>query len=107
MRLETNLLSRDWTVSHKGRTFYVNYTAADCQTLVLCNRGNWEIRQETDDGTEELNEYSFKDDTPEQQRQTQKNALLKHELIKFCIDNWDNQFMLDIKEEFFEQKDIM
>ena len=107
MRLETNLLSRDWTVIHKGRTFYVNYTEADCQTLALCNRGNWEVWQETDDGTEELNEYSFKDDTPEQRRQAQKNAHLKHELLRFCIDNWDNKFIQQLREKLQEQKQLL
>jgi hypothetical protein len=107
MQLETNIISRDWTVIYKGRTFYVNYTEADCQTLALCNRGNWEVWQETDDGTEELNEYSFCDDKPEQKRQVRKNARLKEKLVKFCIDNWDNQFMQEIKEQFLEQKDLL
>ena len=107
MQLETNQISRDWTILHNGRTFYINYTEADCQTLALCNRGNWEVWEETDDGTEELNEYSFKDNTPEQRKQAQKNAHLKRKLIRFCIDNWDNPFMQEIKEQFLEQKDIM
>ena len=107
MQLETNIISRDWTVIYKGRTFYVNYTEADCQTLALCNRGNWEVWQETDDGTEELNEYSFSDDTPGQRKQAEQNARLKEKLVKFCIDNWDNQFMQEIKEQFLEQKDLL
>jgi hypothetical protein len=107
MQLEANLISRDWTVSHKGRTFYVNYTEADCQNLALCNRGNWEVWQETDNGTEELNEYRFKDDTPGQRKQAEQNARLKEKLVKFCIDNWDNQFMQEIKEQFLEQKDLL
>ena len=49
----------------------------------------------------------FKDDTPEQRRQAQKNAHLKHKLVRFCIDNWDNQFMQEIKEQFLEQKDLL
>ena len=26
MQLESNLISRDWTILHQGRTFYANYT---------------------------------------------------------------------------------
>ena len=107
MRIETNQISRDWTVIHQGRTFYVNYTEADCQSLALCNRSNWEVWQETEDGTEELNEYRLSDDKPEQRKQTEQNARLKKKLVKFCIDNWDNQFMQEIKEQFLEQKDLL
>ena len=54
MKIEQNIISRDWTVLHKGRKFYVNFTESDGQTLMLCNRGNWEVSEETDDGVEEL-----------------------------------------------------
>ena len=107
MQLEKNQISRDWTILHNGKRFYVNFTESDGQTLALCNRGNWEVWEDTEDGVEELNEYCFKDDTPEQQRQAQKNAHLKDELVRFCIDNWDNQFMQEIKEQFLEQKDLL
>jgi len=33
--VETNQISRDWTVLHEGRTFYVNFTESDGQTLAL------------------------------------------------------------------------
>lgn len=107
MQLETNQISRDWAILHNGRKFYVNLTESDGQTLALCNRNNWEVWQETDDGTEELNEYGFSDDKPEQRKQTEQNARLKEKLVKFCIDNWDNQFMQEIKEQFLEQKDLL
>lgn len=54
MQLEANQISRDWTILHKGRKFYVNYTDSDGHTLALMNRGNWEVLEETDDDTEEL-----------------------------------------------------
>ena len=107
MRLETNQISRDWTVIHKGRTFYVNYTEADCQTLALCNRNNWEVWEETDDGVEELNAYVFKDDTPEERANAEENSLLKERLIRFCIENWDNKFMQELKENLQEQNEVL
>jgi len=107
MRLETNQISRDWTVIHKGRTFYVNYTEADCQTLALCNRNNWEVWEETDDGVEELNACVFKDDTPEERARAEENSLLKEKLIRFCIENWDNKFIQDLREKLQEQKQLL
>ena len=45
MKVEQNIVSRDWTVLHKGRRFYVNFTESDVQTLALCNRDNWEVSE--------------------------------------------------------------
>jgi hypothetical protein len=28
-------------------------------------------------------------------------------LIRFCIENWDNRFMMDIKEDLEEQKEAL
>ncbi|MDD5134566.1 MAG: hypothetical protein PHP01_04045 [Phycisphaerae bacterium] len=68
MQLEANQISRDWTILHNGRTFYVNFTESDGQSLALLNRDNWEIYEETDESTEELDIYIFGDDTPQQKR---------------------------------------
>jgi hypothetical protein len=107
MRLETNQISRDWTILHDSRKFYVNYTDSDGQTLALCNRNNWEVWEETDDDVEELNEFVFKDDTPEERARAEKNSLLKERLIRFCIENWDNHFMQEIKAKLQEQKELL
>ena len=107
MRLEVNQISRDWTILHDGRKFYVNYTESDGQTLALCNRNNWEVWEETDEGTEELSEYVFKGDTAEQQRRAEENSVLKEKLIKFCIESWDDRFMQQIKEELREQREAL
>ncbi len=98
MQVESNQISRDWTVLHEGRTFYVNFTESDGQSLALLNRDNWEILEETDDSTEQLNIYIFKDDTPQQKRMARQNAKLAEELIKFCVKNWDNSFMQEIRK---------
>ena len=99
MQLETNQISRDWTILHNGRKFYVNYTDSDGQTLVLLNRDNWEIWEQTDEETEELDVYSFSTDTPQQKKTVEENIRLADELIKFCIKNWDNKFMQEIKKD--------
>ena len=107
MHFETNQISRDWTILHEGRTFYVNYTESDGQTLALLNRDNWEVLEETDDDTEELNVYVFKEDTPGQREKAQENTLLKEKLIRFCIENWDNKFIQEIKKEMDEQLELL
>ena len=107
MQLEANQISRDWTILHDGRKFYVNYTDSDEQTLALMNRNNWEVLEETEDGPEELNVYVFKDDTPKEREFAAKNALLKEKLVKFCIENWDNSFIKEVIKEIAEQAQLL
>ena len=107
MQIKANQISRNWTILHKGRTFYVNYTESDGQTLALCNRDNWEVWEETEEGTEELDAYSFQGDTPKEQAGAQENSLLKEKLIRFCIENWDNPFMQEIKDKLQEHKELL
>ena len=107
MHCETNQISRDWTILHEGRRFYVNYTESDGQTLALLNRDNWEVLEETDDDTEELNVYVFKEDTPGQREKAEENVRLKEELVRFCIENWDNEFIQEIKKEMDEQLELL
>ena len=102
MELKANHISRDWTVMHNGRRFYVNYTDSDEQTLTLMNRDYWEVLEEIDDDTEELNVYAFKGSNRKERMLAAKNAKLKEELVKFCIENWDNSFIQQIKEEMAE-----
>ena len=98
MKIEQNTISRDWTVVHEGRTFHVNLTESDGQTLLLCNRENWEVHEETEQGTEELSPYVLGESTPEKEREAQENAWLMDKLIAFCIRNWNNTFMQELKE---------
>jgi len=107
MRLTQNQLSRDWTIEHEGRTFYVNYTQSDGQTLALLNRDNWEVWEQTEDGTEGLNIYGFGDDTAEERKTVQENSELMKRLIRFCIENWDNGFLQGIREDLHEQKEAL
>jgi hypothetical protein len=104
MQLESNQISRDWTVLYDGRTFYVNYRQSDMQTLALCNRDNWEVLGETDDGPEELDIYGFERSGPDGRGKANENFKLMKRLIRFCIENWDNGFMREIKEDLQEQR---
>ena len=107
MQQESNQISRDWTILHNGRRFYVNYTESDGQTLALMNRDKWEVLEETDDGPEQLTIYIFRGDTPKQRKAANENALLKEKLIKFCIENWDSKFMQEIRKEIAEQAKLL
>ena len=107
MQLEANQISRDWTILHKGRRFYVNYTDSDTHTLALMNRSNWEVLEERDDDTEELNVCVFKSSTRKERKCAEKNARLKEQLVKFCIENWDNDFIQQIKKEMADQAELL
>jgi hypothetical protein len=104
MKIEQNTISRDWTVLHKGRRFFVNFTESDGQTLALCNRDNWQIHEQTDDGIEEFDACVLSNSSPEEQKRAQKNAEMIDKLIRFCIANWDDRFMQDMKENLEEQR---
>ena len=63
----------------------MNYTDSDGHTLALMNRGNWEVLEERDDDTEELNVYVFKASTRKERKLATKNALLKEDLVNYVI----------------------
>jgi hypothetical protein len=39
MQLQANQISRDWTVLHDGRKFYVNYTQSDTDSRAIALMG--------------------------------------------------------------------
>jgi hypothetical protein len=104
MEIEQNTISRDWTVLCEGRRFFVNFTESDGQTLALCNRDNWQIYEETEEGIEELNAYVLSTSSPEEREQAEENERVIQKLIAFCIANWDNDFMRELKEKLEEQR---
>jgi hypothetical protein len=104
MEIEQNTISRDWTVLHQGRRFYVNFTESDGQTLALCNRENWDIQEEAEDGTDELNVYVLSNSSLEEREQAEENAGVMDKLIAYCIRNWDNVFMKELKRDLEEQR---
>ena len=102
MKIEQNTISRDWTILHKGRRFFVNFTESDGQTLALCNRGKWQIHEESEDFIEELDPYVFSKSGDEEREQAEENAKIIDKLISFCIRNLDNKFMQEVKHELEE-----
>jgi hypothetical protein len=104
MKIEQNVISRDWTVLHEGRRFYVNFTDSDGQTLALCNRENWEIHEETDESIEEFDAYVFNDTGPQEREQAQENADMIDKLIDFCLAHWENEVAWEMTERREMQK---
>ena len=104
MEIQQNSISRDWTVVHEGRLFHVNFTESDGQTLALLNRENWEIAEKTEDGTEEFSACEFNDSSPTERKQAEKRVRIIDELVAFCIENWENGFMKEVKEEMERQR---
>ena len=104
MEIEQNTISRDWTVLHEGRRFFVNFADSDGQTLALCNRDTWEIHEETDDGTEELNAYAFSDSSLEARAKAQGNAEMIDKLIDFCLAHWENEVAREMTENMEMQR---
>jgi len=92
VKIEQNIISRHWTVLHQGKKFYVNFTESDGQTLLLCNRDNWEVLEESEDCIEELD------------CRDKENIGLLEELLAFCIDNWDNEFMHELLDDIWGQR---
>ena len=104
MKIEQNTISRDWIVLHNGRGFFVNFTESDGQTLMLCNRSNWKITEETGDGVQEVSACVFKGSSAAELKQADENTGLIEKLIAFCIENWDNEFMHEVQDELWGQK---
>lgn len=77
----------------------MNFTESDGQTLMLCNRNNLDVSEETDDGVEELSVYLFKDSSAAEQKRAEENVKLIEKLIAFCIENWDNEFLREVQDE--------
>jgi hypothetical protein len=104
MEIEQNTISRDWTVTHEGRRFYVNFTESDGQTLALCNRDNWEIQEETEGSMEELNVHVLSNSSPEEQEQAEENAGVMDRLIDFCLARWENEVAWEMTENIQKQR---
>jgi hypothetical protein len=98
MEIEQNTISRDWTVLHEGRRFYVNFTESDGQTLALCNRENWQIQKGTENGIEEFGACVFKDSSLTEREQAQENVEMIDELRDFCLAHWENEVAWEMTE---------
>ena len=77
----------------------MNFTESDGQTLVMMNRDSWEITEETDDGTVELNGYVFSSMTEQERQKAADDVKLVKAIITYCIENWDNDFMQQLEQD--------
>lgn len=75
---------KNFTVKHKGKTYYVDYLNSDGQILGLSNRDYWEVYNEDD---EELPNHKIKGDKVILNK---KELRLKIKLIKFCIKHFED-----------------
>lgn len=98
MEIEQNTISRDWTIVHEGRRFFVNFTDSDNQTLALCNRENWQIHEETEDGTEKLSPYVSENSNAIERENAPKNADIMEQLIDFCLGHWEHEVRCETAE---------
>lgn len=46
MKLIKSVIEKNFTVEHKGKTYYVGYLNSDGQILGLSNRFHWEVYDE-------------------------------------------------------------
>ena len=87
MKLLQSTLERNFTVKHKGKTYYVDYLNSDGQILGLMNRFNWEI---LDEELEEVSTLGFKGMSKEEKKEVDRTVKLTNKLIKFCIKHFDD-----------------
>ena len=99
MKIEQNTLIREEIIKHEGRTLFVNFIESDGQTPALINHDNWEITEETEDGTVELNGCLFSRMTQKERRKAAQETAMIKAIITYCIENWDNAFMQALEQE--------
>jgi hypothetical protein len=104
MEIEQNTISRDWTVLHEGRRFFVKFMDSGGQTLALCNRESWQIQEETEGRIEESGACAFGESSLEKQAKAQENAEIIDMLIDFCLAYWENEVAWEMTENRQKQR---
>ena len=104
MRLEQNTISRDWTVTHEGRRFFVDFACRDAPIPGVYDREKWRIREETDEGIEEFGACVSNDSSPEEQAKAEERAGMIEKLIEFCLGYWEDEISREMTEHLEEQK---
>ena len=79
-------MEKNFTIKHKGKTYYVGCLNSDGQILGLTNRYTWEVY---DEAGEELDVYFFKGAKSKEKEQIKKNRRLYYILIKYCIRHFN------------------
>ena len=96
MRLAQSTLERNFIVMHKGKEYFVNYLNSSGLIPNLSNRFHWEI---LDENHEELNIFEFENSTKEEIKEIKNNIKLREELIKFCIEHF-NDYSPNFKDDY-------
>lgn len=86
MKLTQTAVQKFFTVTNRGKTYYIDYINSD-DVILLGNRDYWQV---LDEELEELNIYVFKDTTKKEKEQIKKNSKLYLKLINFCIKHFDD-----------------
>jgi hypothetical protein len=84
MKVVGSFINRIWKVKVNGKEYTVDFMDSDFQTLALMNRGNWEVFDEEGDTV------------------TDQNIVEK--VVNVALDNWDDAFMKEIREEIKEAR---
>ena len=80
MEIQQNTISRDWTVVHRGKTYFVNFMYSDGQILGPCNRGHLEIKDEAGD-----------DAMYEVDRKARLSEAEVDEIVECCLKYWRSE----------------
>jgi len=48
-----------------------------------------------------------KDDGPGERKRAEENARLAERLVAFCMDHWDNEFVLELQDELHVQRAML
>ena len=104
MRLEQNTISRDWTVTHEGRRFFVDFACRDAPIPGVYDREKWRVREETDEGIEEFGACVSNGSSPEEWAKAQEHAGMIEKLIEFCLGYWEDEVSRETTEHLEEQK---
>ncbi len=94
MKLINSVLERKFTVTYKGKRYYISYLNSDGPIIGLLNRFHWEI---LDEELEELDIYGFKG-MSKKEEELDRNAKLANKLIKLCIKHF-NDYQPNYKED--------
>ena len=96
MKLTQSVIQKTFTVTHKNKTYYIDYLNSDSQILGLSNRDYWQV---LDEELEEVCIYQFQNAAKKEKEQINKNVKLTNRLINFCIKHFDD-YQPNYKEDF-------
>lgn len=91
MKLTQSTIQKFFTVTHKGKTYYIDYINSD-DAIMIGNRDYWEV---LDEELEEISPYLI----GKSNKQAEKNAKLYYKLVEFCKKHF-NDYKPNYKEGY-------